>query len=486
MTPRAALAAVMLALALVVPAVAGPFHEIPSNHWVYDAFTDLAAQGLIEGYPVGTFRGDRPMTRYEAAVIVARVLARMDAVRLQALPSYLSAVRRLLAEFHSELDLLGVNVAGVELEMAKLRAKTGDRVLVERSDAHASLRIPIETGASSALMGLRLIGAKELTLYNAGIGTHTLALSDALVGSSELSYTHAARRRGRWQIVLWVASDGPHEDDRAGADDRVTAIVSALPSAEPGLSFAVHEDVDRGDDALSPDWVLASGAVGLTLAQFAEPASPAPPALSRSPENESRVRSDVPASFGEGGSEPLPEVSANLGERAQPLADWTTWSAIPSLAAPATAGAAAWRIGGYVDLPRVGIQNWSMSLQFAHGGATSIVAPAPATASYPPYTTGAAGTRAAWDTHGWLARLNLSFTPRTTGSVLYEGGQILATGQSYAGWGFHMAHRMAPNATLTLQYQRTRCGTAGGVPCPGFIAAGDIDRVYRAELLYSW
>ena len=51
-------------------AMATPFSDVPANHWAYQYIQSLAADGLIDGYPDGKFKGDRPLTRYEMAVIV--------------------------------------------------------------------------------------------------------------------------------------------------------------------------------------------------------------------------------------------------------------------------------------------------------------------------------------------------------------------------------------------------------------------------------
>ncbi|MBQ7704568.1 MAG: S-layer homology domain-containing protein [Selenomonadaceae bacterium] len=49
-----------------------PFYDVSNNHWAVDAVTLLAAEGIIEGYGNGTFRGEQNITRYEAAVMIAR------------------------------------------------------------------------------------------------------------------------------------------------------------------------------------------------------------------------------------------------------------------------------------------------------------------------------------------------------------------------------------------------------------------------------
>ncbi len=94
-----------MAMALGVTASAyadNPFSDVPAGHWAYDSISKLAAAGVIEGYGDETFRGDRLMTRYEMAQIVAKAMAKG------------ANVDKLAAEFADELDALGVRVAALE------------------------------------------------------------------------------------------------------------------------------------------------------------------------------------------------------------------------------------------------------------------------------------------------------------------------------------------------------------------------------------
>ena len=94
-----------MAMALGVTAsayAANPFSDVPAGHWAYDSISKLAAAGVIEGYGDNTFRGDRLMTRYEMAQIVAKAMAKG------------ANVDKLAAEFADELDALGVRVAALE------------------------------------------------------------------------------------------------------------------------------------------------------------------------------------------------------------------------------------------------------------------------------------------------------------------------------------------------------------------------------------
>ena len=100
---------------------ANPFSDVPAGHWAYDAVNKLAAEGVIEGYPDGTYGGDRLMTRYEMAQITAKAMAKG------------ANADRLAAEFADELDSLGVRVANLEKKAdnvritGQIRYEYGDR-----------------------------------------------------------------------------------------------------------------------------------------------------------------------------------------------------------------------------------------------------------------------------------------------------------------------------------------------------------------------
>ena len=94
-----------MAMALGVTAsayAANPFSDVPAGHWAYDSVAKLAAAGVVDGYADGAFDGDKLMTRYEMAQIVAKAMAKG------------ASVDKLAAEFADELDTLGVRVAKLE------------------------------------------------------------------------------------------------------------------------------------------------------------------------------------------------------------------------------------------------------------------------------------------------------------------------------------------------------------------------------------
>lgn len=116
------LLAMTIAMGITASAyAANPFSDVPAGHWAYDAVNKLAAEGVVDGYPDGTYGGDKLMTRYEMAQIVAKAMAKG------------ANVDKLAAEFADELDSLGVRVANLEKKAdnvritGQIRYEYGDR-----------------------------------------------------------------------------------------------------------------------------------------------------------------------------------------------------------------------------------------------------------------------------------------------------------------------------------------------------------------------
>lgn len=111
-------------LCLVLPAVAmaqsAAFQDLPRDHWAYSDVEFLISQGYMEGYPDGTFKGRKVTTRYDVALILARILKRMEEKKANidsASEEERAALTRLTKEFRDELGLLDVRVDSLERRM---------------------------------------------------------------------------------------------------------------------------------------------------------------------------------------------------------------------------------------------------------------------------------------------------------------------------------------------------------------------------------
>lgn len=105
--------ALLLAVVLVVSMsasvlAANPFADVPAHHWAYDSIVQLQAVGLIEGYPDGTYGGANTLTRYEAAMVFARALARLEGLVEDRVVENTADLKE---EILAELDAVGVELS---------------------------------------------------------------------------------------------------------------------------------------------------------------------------------------------------------------------------------------------------------------------------------------------------------------------------------------------------------------------------------------
>ena len=111
-----ALAAVAALTAGVSAYAANPFSDVTPSDWAYQAVVDLSEQGVVEGYPDGTFKGERNITRYEMAQIIARMLAKEDQLNAE----QRATLDKLAGEYADELANLGVRVSNLEKKVGNL------------------------------------------------------------------------------------------------------------------------------------------------------------------------------------------------------------------------------------------------------------------------------------------------------------------------------------------------------------------------------
>jgi hypothetical protein len=97
------------------------FPDIPSGHWAGDAVQRIAQLGIVTGFPDGTFRGNESFTRYQAALVISRLLDVIDQ-NIQASKALtdqdIAALRSAVAELQSQLDGLGARTDALEQNKA--------------------------------------------------------------------------------------------------------------------------------------------------------------------------------------------------------------------------------------------------------------------------------------------------------------------------------------------------------------------------------
>ena len=128
----AAIFAATAVLGVTTAFAANPFSDVTPDSWAYQAVSQLANAGVINGYPDGTFKGQNNITRYEMAQMVAKAMANQDRANAE----QQAMINRLADEFSNELNNLGVRVARLEDRVGNVKV-TGDARLRYQDAEHA-------------------------------------------------------------------------------------------------------------------------------------------------------------------------------------------------------------------------------------------------------------------------------------------------------------------------------------------------------------
>lgn len=181
---KAAVVSFFAGMTLTVSA-ANPFSDVDTDSWAYQAISSLSDQNIIEGYPDGTFRGNKHLTRYELAQVVARLMAKSD--RLSA--EQQAVVGKLAGEYKDELTDLGVRVAALEEKTGRTSLLTElrvhgvnryDNVFKDKKESH------FETGARVRLNTLTRVNDRSY-LYGQ-LQTHISMNGNELYDVNKLNY----------------------------------------------------------------------------------------------------------------------------------------------------------------------------------------------------------------------------------------------------------------------------------------------------------
>lgn len=135
----------VLGTLLACPAGAQAPSDVPVGHWAYDAVRSLVDEGYLEGYPDGSFLGNRTLTRYEFATVIKRIIDGMsdqlvhrsagdspqapstpDTPRQTVKPEDLAAVKKLVEEFKPELAVIGARIDKLEASVEEMKMELED------------------------------------------------------------------------------------------------------------------------------------------------------------------------------------------------------------------------------------------------------------------------------------------------------------------------------------------------------------------------
>jgi len=168
-------------------AMAQSFPDIPANHWAGDAVEEIATLGIVIGFPDGTFRGNEAFTRYQAALVVSRLLAVVDAN----MDAELGALRAAMQNLSADVASQGVRLAAAESAIAGISddvaanaariaaleaAMTDSAVLRDLQNQIASQRVAVDTAQAQAeAAAARADAAYDLALQALADGDATAA-----------------------------------------------------------------------------------------------------------------------------------------------------------------------------------------------------------------------------------------------------------------------------------------------------------------------
>ncbi|NMB01121.1 MAG: hypothetical protein GX971_06305 [Firmicutes bacterium] len=221
--------ALVLMASTLTPVFASPFADVPADHWAYDSIAELAAAGLIEGYPDGTYGGSRMMTRYEAAMVFARALNRLETqiANIDLLPELDRVKAELMAEIEAALAAAPVETTVVE------------RVIVDKDmDEEALARLRANEIAAEALGNdMASLEERMLSLID-GIRFDLNKLEDQVAGVEQPSLD---------EIEALIAARVQEGLVEAAAGVKETTIVERVVATTPELS---KEDVEFIAEAL--------------------------------------------------------------------------------------------------------------------------------------------------------------------------------------------------------------------------------------------
>jgi len=233
--------AIVLMAGTLTPAFASPFADVPADHWAYDAIVQLAAAGLIEGYPDGTYGGSRMMTRYEAAMVFARALQRLEG-QIAAI-DLLPELDKIKAELMAEIEAAKA-AAAAAAEKQPIETTVVERVIVEKElDEEAAARIRAAEVATEALAGdMAYLEARMLGLMD-GI-RYDLEQLKAQQEAHEAAYVEPPSMD---EIEALIAKRIEESILEAAAAAKETTIIERVVATTPELT---KEDVEFIAEAL--------------------------------------------------------------------------------------------------------------------------------------------------------------------------------------------------------------------------------------------
>ncbi|MFZ8814288.1 MAG: S-layer homology domain-containing protein [Thermus aquaticus] len=257
------------------------FSDVPAGHWAKEAVEALAARGIIVGFPDGTFRGNEPITRYQAALIIYRLLqqieeelkAKGESPTLQALsPEDLEALKNAIQELAAELAALGVRVSALEdsaatkEDIARLEAliqelRAQPMPEVEPGMDQAALQDLLDrVEAASIAADTALAQAQQLAEQLEALAQDVEGVKGDLAALATQVEANAQAIQALNELAVLL------NQDVLSLQDRVTALEKALAERGEGPAINLEDFATKEDVAAIQEFAAAlrSDLVGLS------------------------------------------------------------------------------------------------------------------------------------------------------------------------------------------------------------------------------
>ena len=155
---------------------ANPFVDVPSDSWAYNSVVELADAGIIQAVDGSNFKGNRNMTRYEAAEMVAKAMAHMDKASVE----QRALINKLADEYADELNNLGVRVSALENRVGNVKL-TGDarvRYIHQDSDDQGKGEVKNDNSWSYRVRVRANAQVNDRTKVVYGVSTNNVSFAD--------------------------------------------------------------------------------------------------------------------------------------------------------------------------------------------------------------------------------------------------------------------------------------------------------------------
>lgn len=134
----------MMAVGAACAFAANPFVDVPTDSWAYKSVVELADAGIIQGVDGSYFQGERNITRYEAAEMVAKAMAHMDKASVE----QRALINKLADEYADELNNLGVRVSALENRVGNVKLSGDARIRFQHQDTSSEASTGYKKDAS--------------------------------------------------------------------------------------------------------------------------------------------------------------------------------------------------------------------------------------------------------------------------------------------------------------------------------------------------